>query len=763
MQIRKFSKDDYIARSTYGLCLSCNMSNNVVSEQFPIPSMQVGQLEPILNKMDSSMPEMSMGIVGSVEYISGHPVSQQFSLSDKQMTLVSDNPSSHGLPSAEVQMGQIEGKGINTLQSQQFLLPNNQTGQMGSMMNYTEQISSLKRKAPVEPIFHNRTPENMSMLQKRMAQTQHRPWLQQMSATIKKVVQLESSPNSPGSLNSPASNRRLVKTDSFSSKSGSQRTPSQKNQSARSQQPSKVSKDSSDSVRSKMREQLAAALSLVTEQETKPSQIGNNCSGETVNCRTPGNHQPAGSNAVDAVDDATKENKDSIDDGKAEFQKILPDVGPGDSTSVRDRREFQSSNDLSYEDVPFSDNFFVKDELLQGNGLSWVLDSDLDMVDKMEIQNAEKPKLDNEELSGDRVEELHHQSPQDVAFEIEEELFKLFGGVNKKYKEKGRSLLFNLKDRNNPELRERVMAGEISPERLCSMTAEELASKELSQWRMAKAEELAQMVVLPDTEVDVRRLVRKTHKGEFQVEVEQDDILPVDLSGGSSSLTQSQPKGKMAETPTLKPDGKKDRVSASGVKSNVEDRNTSYTLTIPSHEGTDLLQGLMVDDELKDVDFLPPIVSLDEFMESLDSEPPFEILPLDSERMTPLSDKDESEGGSASKSSDPNLKDMVDASSKRGDNIDKSHANIDIDVRSNDSRLDSRPNDGSADVKSRESLVVDAKSNESPRKSVSSQAQGGTPKGEHVWGGTLQLNISSTANVIGFFKRFVLSLAFIGH
>ncbi|KAJ4954859.1 hypothetical protein NE237_011642 [Protea cynaroides] len=133
-------------------------------------------------------------------------------------------------------------------------------------------------------------------------------------------------------------------------------------------------------------------------------------------------------------------------------------------------------------------------------------------------------------------------SPESLAFKIEAELFKLFGGVNKKYKERGRSLLFNLKDRSNPELRERVLAGEISPERLCSMTPEELASEELSQWRLAKAEELAHMVVLPDSEVDIRRLVRKTHKGEFQVEVEHDDSVSVEVSVGASSLTQIQSK-----------------------------------------------------------------------------------------------------------------------------------------------------------------------------------------------------------------------------
>nr|KAJ0226658.1 hypothetical protein LSAT_V11C100020970 [Lactuca sativa] len=118
--------------------------------------------------------------------------------------------------------------------------------------------------------------------------------------------------------------------------------------------------------------------------------------------------------------------------------------------------------------------------------------------------------------NGNGVEEVIDY-PQELGLKIEGELFKLFGGVNEKYKAKGRSLMFNLKDRSNPKLREKVLFGKISPERLCSMTPEELASMELSEWRMAKAEELDKMIVLPDFDVDRRRLVKKTHKSEYQV------------------------------------------------------------------------------------------------------------------------------------------------------------------------------------------------------------------------------------------------------
>jgi Transcription factor S-II (TFIIS), central domain len=51
------------------------------------------------------------------------------------------------------------------------------------------------------------------------------------------------------------------------------------------------------------------------------------------------------------------------------------------------------------------------------------------------------------------------------------------GGTNAQYKSKARALLFNLRDSNNPQLRGRVLAGDIKPGALVQMTSEELASK----------------------------------------------------------------------------------------------------------------------------------------------------------------------------------------------------------------------------------------------------------------------------------------------
>lgn len=51
------------------------------------------------------------------------------------------------------------------------------------------------------------------------------------------------------------------------------------------------------------------------------------------------------------------------------------------------------------------------------------------------------------------------------------------GEAGKDYKMKYRSLLFNLKDASNPELRARVLMGDIPPAKLVRMSSEQLASR----------------------------------------------------------------------------------------------------------------------------------------------------------------------------------------------------------------------------------------------------------------------------------------------
>uniref|UniRef100_A0A3B4Z4W1 TFIIS central domain-containing protein n=1 Tax=Stegastes partitus TaxID=144197 RepID=A0A3B4Z4W1_9TELE len=70
-----------------------------------------------------------------------------------------------------------------------------------------------------------------------------------------------------------------------------------------------------------------------------------------------------------------------------------------------------------------------------------------------------------------------------LAVAIEKEMFNLCLSTDSKYKNKYRSLMFNLKDPKNKGLFYRVIGGEVSPFRLVRLSAEELLSKEISEWR----------------------------------------------------------------------------------------------------------------------------------------------------------------------------------------------------------------------------------------------------------------------------------------
>uniref|UniRef100_H3D194 Transcription elongation factor n=1 Tax=Tetraodon nigroviridis TaxID=99883 RepID=H3D194_TETNG len=78
---------------------------------------------------------------------------------------------------------------------------------------------------------------------------------------------------------------------------------------------------------------------------------------------------------------------------------------------------------------------------------------------------------------------------QHLAAQIEEDILWEFKSTEMKYKTRLRSRISNLKDHKNPELRRNVLCGNISPQRIASMSAEEMASAELKQIREALTKE----------------------------------------------------------------------------------------------------------------------------------------------------------------------------------------------------------------------------------------------------------------------------------
>ncbi|CAF3094299.1 unnamed protein product [Rotaria socialis] len=73
--------------------------------------------------------------------------------------------------------------------------------------------------------------------------------------------------------------------------------------------------------------------------------------------------------------------------------------------------------------------------------------------------------------------------PVDLAGRVEDAIFKDIKDTGVKYRNRIRSRISNLKDLKNPNLRTNVLIGFITPERLATLTAEEMASDALKQER----------------------------------------------------------------------------------------------------------------------------------------------------------------------------------------------------------------------------------------------------------------------------------------
>nr|DBA26402.1 TPA: hypothetical protein GDO54_010671 [Pyxicephalus adspersus] len=121
-----------------------------------------------------------------------------------------------------------------------------------------------------------------------------------------------------------------------------------------------------------------------------------------------------------------------------------------------------------------------------------------------------------------RLSESSSKIPEEratkVSVKIEKELFSFYRDTDSKYKNKYRSLMFNLKDPKNNVLYKRVLRGDITPVHLIKMTPEELASKELAAWRQRENRHTIEMIEKEQREVERRPITKITHKGEIEIE-----------------------------------------------------------------------------------------------------------------------------------------------------------------------------------------------------------------------------------------------------
>ncbi|XP_076840939.1 transcription elongation factor A protein 1 isoform X1 [Brachyhypopomus gauderio] len=77
----------------------------------------------------------------------------------------------------------------------------------------------------------------------------------------------------------------------------------------------------------------------------------------------------------------------------------------------------------------------------------------------------------------------------ELGAQVEECIFLEFKNTDIKYKNRVRSRISNLKDAKNPNLRRNVLCGNVPPNRIARMTAEEMASDELKEMRKTLTKE----------------------------------------------------------------------------------------------------------------------------------------------------------------------------------------------------------------------------------------------------------------------------------
>lgn len=164
--------------------------------------------------------------------------------------------------------------------------------------------------------------------------------------------------------------------------------------------------------------------------------------------------------------------------------------------------------------------------------------------------------------------------------EAEKEMFEMFGNdTNLKYKSKYRSLMYNIKDRKNLTLFQKISGKLIEPKQLAKLSTEELASQELAKWR--ENENKHQLEMITKSELDMlaqgNSYVLKTHKGEEVIQETTEritldpkipvlDVVSVLNSSTVSSSDTTTPVKDNRFHKYLSPDGKSSSHSTSSKK-----------------------------------------------------------------------------------------------------------------------------------------------------------------------------------------------------
>ena len=170
---------------------------------------------------------------------------------------------------------------------------------------------------------------------------------------------------------------------------------------------------------------------------------------------------------------------------------------------------------------------------------------------------------------------------------IEHALYSAFAtnepGYGAEYKNKFRSISFNLKDAKNSALRERVLNGSLSPSELVHLSNEELANQELR----AQAEKIREQGVANSVlKVQEGPRIRRTHKGEEIVGDEISAISPGDAVASLPFARKEEMSPAVDEGPTSPPSAGSPRERSPSPKSPRSPAEPMDEDTTPERKGS---------------------------------------------------------------------------------------------------------------------------------------------------------------------------------
>ncbi|KAF6111602.1 SPOC domain containing 1 [Phyllostomus discolor] len=123
---------------------------------------------------------------------------------------------------------------------------------------------------------------------------------------------------------------------------------------------------------------------------------------------------------------------------------------------------------------------------------------------------------------------LSEEVVEGIAAGIEAALFDLTRATNCHYKNKYRSLLFNLRDPRNHDLFLKVVHGEVTPHGLVRMNSFQLAPQELARWRDQEEKRGLEIIEQQQKESCSLPTSKLTHKGEVEILRDTDQMLTLE-------------------------------------------------------------------------------------------------------------------------------------------------------------------------------------------------------------------------------------------